>query len=131
MTPQELIEKYGKEVETDTQIDATNVLDKQYSAPNTKHKWLYRLIQSKRLLAEQVKQKEDILNDTFENNNPAKLSKAVIKTKVDNSKEVKKLNDDIIQQQLLVDYLFGVVNIYSQIGFDFKNLVELIKMEQL
>ena len=34
METNELTEKYAKELEIDTQVDATNLLEKQYSAPN-------------------------------------------------------------------------------------------------
>jgi Recombination, repair and ssDNA binding protein UvsY len=128
----ELIEKYAIEVDEDTKIDATNILDKQYSAPNMKHKWLFRLTKAKITLAKLAEEKETIFNHEFLHNNPTSLSKSIIKSKVDSSAKVAAINKNIIEYQLLVDYLErSVKDIFSQIGFDFKNLVELIKMEQL
>jgi hypothetical protein len=128
-----LLEQYAKEVEIDTSIDATNVMDKQMSAPNVKHKWLYRLMQARMQLLKYTEEKEAILQAAIEHN-PArlKISNAAIKASVESKDEVKALNTKINRYTLLVDYLDGVVNkIYTQIGFDFKNLVELMKMEQL
>jgi hypothetical protein len=130
--PKELLEIYSREVEMDTTIDVTNVLDKQFSAPNTKHKWIFRLIKSKKELHRLIDQKDQYVNSVMNKDNPLKLSKAAVASNIDSREEYRQLKEKIKEQELLVEYLDYVVNkIFSQIGFDFKNLVDLIKMEQL
>jgi hypothetical protein len=130
--PMELMEDYSKEIEMDTQIDVTNVMEKQLSAPNVKHKWLFRLIKSKKQLLELVEIKENFLNNALQKDNPLKLSKAVVASKLESQMDFKSIQKKIKEQELLVEFLDSAVNkIFSQIGFDFKNIVELLKMEQL
>jgi hypothetical protein len=130
--PMELMEDYSKEIEMDTQIDVTNVMENQLSAPNVKHKWLFRLIKSKKQLLELVEIKENFLNNALQKDNPLKLSKAVVASKLESQMDFKSIQKKIKEQELLVEFLDSAVNkIFSQIGFDFKNIVELLKMEQL
>jgi hypothetical protein len=131
-TALELLEEYAKEMDMDTQIDSVNIMEKQLSSPNVKHKWLYRLIKSKKILIDLVEQKEGFINNTLNNNNPLHLSKAVVAAKAGNDPTYKELQRSIKDQELLVEYLdTNIGKILSQMGFDFRNLVELMKMEQL
>lgn len=128
----EILEDYAKEIETDTQIDASNVMDKQLSSPNVKHKWLYRLMKCKKHLLDIIDQKEQFVQEALTINNPLNLSKVNITNKVGSDPAYRLLQKNIKDQELLVEYLDMAVNkIFSQIGFDFKNLVELMKMEIL
>lgn len=130
--PFELLEEYSKEIELDTSIDVTNIMDKQFSSPNTKHKWLFRLMKSKRELIRLIEEKDNFLNSAMNKDNPLKLSKAAMANKLDSLDDYKKLQKKIKEQEILVEYLDSSVNkIFSQMGFDFRNLVELLKMEQL
>lgn len=130
--PMTLLEEYSKEIEMDTQIDVTNVMEKQLSAPNTKHKWLFRLMKSKKALLDLIELKENFLNGALLKDNPLKLSKAVVASKLETQADFKNIQKKIKEQELLVEFLDGAVNkIFTQIGFDFKNIVELMKMEQL
>jgi hypothetical protein len=128
----ELIEDYSKEFDIDTQIDSTNIMEKQMSAPNVKHKWLYRMIKSKKRLLDLMENKENFIQKSMVENNPLHMNKAKVATSMASNITYKELQRSIKDQELLVEYLDSSVNkIFSQIGFDFKNLVELMKMEQL
>lgn len=128
----ELIEDYSKEFDIDTQIDSTNIMEKQMSAPNVKHKWLYRMIKSKKRLLDLMESKENFIQKSMVENNPLHMNKAKVATSMASNVTYKELQRSIKDQELLVEYLDSSVNkIFSQIGFDFKNLVELMKMEQL
>jgi hypothetical protein len=130
--PNVLLEEYSKEIEMDTSIDVTNILEKQFSSPNTKHKWLFRLTKAKRELLNLINEKDNFLNNVMNRDNPLKLSKAVISNKLDSHEEYKALQRKIKDQEILVEYLDSNVNkVFSQMSFDFKNLIELMKMEQL
>lgn len=128
---EDLARKYAAEMEIDTDIDIINLKDKQFSSPRVKHKWLYRLMQAKRNLYTLMDAKEQIMNQRL-SDNPLGLSKKVIATKVESDADIRMLSKEIREYEILVDYLDASVNkILGQMGFDFKNLVELIKMEQL
>jgi hypothetical protein len=130
--PIELLEVYSKEIEMDTSIDVTNIMEKQLSCPNVKHKWLFRLMKAKKDLIELIDSKDNFVNNIMNTDNPLKLSKAVISNKLESQIDYKTLQKKIKYQEILVEYLDSSVNkIFSQMGFDFKNLIELMKMEQL
>jgi hypothetical protein len=130
--PMKLLDEYSKEIEMDTSIDVTNLMEKQLSSPYVKNKWLYRLMQTKRDLISLIDTKDAYLHNSMENDNPLNLSKSLIAKKMETNLDYKTLNIKIKEQELLVEYLDMAVNkIFSQIGFDFKNLVELLKMESL
>lgn len=130
--PMDLLEEYSKEIEMDTSIDVTNIMEKQLSCPNVKHKWLFRLMKAKKHLIDLVELKDNFVNNVMNKDNPLKLSKAVISNKLETQGDYKELQKKIREQEILVEYLDSSVNkIFSQMGFDFKNLVELMKMEQL
>jgi predicted transcriptional regulator len=130
--PNTRLDEYAREIESDTSIDVTNILEKQFSSPNTKHKWLYRLAKEKRELLKMVDEKDSYLSQIMNKDNPLRLSKAAISNKLDSQEDYKKLQKTIKEQEILVEYLENSVNkIFSQMGYDFKNLVDLMKMEQL
>lgn len=130
--PMDLLETYSKEIEMDTSIDVTNIMEKQLSCPNVKHKWLFRLMKAKKELIDLVELKDNFINNVMNKDNPLKLSKAVMANKLETQGDYKELQKRIKEQEILVEYLDSSVNkIFSQMGFDFKNLVELMKMEQL
>ena len=126
------IDEYAKEIEMDTSIDVTNIMEKQLSCPNTKHKWLFKLIKAKKNLIDLVEAKDFYIQNKLAKDNPLNLSKSVIANKAESQMEFRALQKSIKEQELLVEYLDSSVNkIFSQMGFDFKNLVDLLKMEQL
>ena len=128
----DIFEEYSKEIEMDVQLDRINVLDKQFSLPNTKHKWLTRLMRAKRELIRLVDEKDHYIHRVMTKDNPLNLSKSAIANRVESQIDYKTLQKQIKEQEILVEYLDGSVNkIFSQMGFDFRNLVELLKMEQL
>lgn len=127
----DLIDQYAKEIEMDTNIDRLNVMDKQLSSPNIKHKWLFRVIKVKRNLLRLQEAKEMMILQEMESNT-LRLSKAIIMSRVESNAEAKKLTRQIKEHELLIEYLDRAVDkIFSQMGFDFRNLVELIKLETL
>jgi hypothetical protein len=130
--PMDLYEDYAKEMEEDTTINSVNVMEKQFSSPNVKHKWLYRLGKNKRVLLDLIELKDNFVNKQLTANNPLNLSKGALAAKSGNDPTYKELQSKIKDQEILVEYLDSAVNkIFSQMGFDFRNLVEMMKQEQL
>lgn len=125
------IEKYAREIENDTQVDASNIMEKQLSSPNVKHKWLYRVVQAKRHVIGLREKKADLIAEKLAENK-LQLSDVALKKQAEKLKEVVQINKEIEQHELLIEYLDRAVEkIFSQMGFDFRNLVELLKLEQL
>ena len=130
MNTYELIDQYAKELEFDTQVDSTNIMEKQLAAPNIKHKWLYRSVMSKKRLLALSYQKEDLINEKLKSSN-LPISNPTIKKNLERQPDIMELDREIRQQEILVDYMDNAVKQLNQIGFDYKNIVELMKLENL
>jgi hypothetical protein len=126
----EEIDKYSAELDADTQVDATNIMQRQLSAPNVRHKWLYRLVMAKKALIKLDEQKEAIISEKLNISN-LPVSNLAARKNIERSPEIASIDKSIRCQELLVDYLDSAVKQMNQIGFDYKNLVELMKLEQL
>lgn len=130
MDSYEEIDKYAAELERDTSVDATNIFEKQLSAPNMRHKWLYRLVMAKKKLYSLAEQKDDLLNVKMQSSR-LPVSNLAARKNFERDSDIVALNKDISKQELLVDYLDSAVKQLGQLGFDYRNLVELLKLEQL
>lgn len=131
-TPTEQADEYAKQMDMDTKVDRTNVMEKLYSLPNIKHKWLFRLHNAKVLLGNMVDAKNAYIQNKVTKDNPLNLSKAVVASKAETQMEYKELQKNIREQEMLVEYLdTSVQKIFSQMGYEIKSLVDLIKIEEL
>ena len=130
----ETIDKYRKELEEETKIDALNLRDVQMKLPAIKHKWVARLIQHKIELKKTkdiiIKAKETIVEQQLQNAK-VKLSKPTLLSNAENNETVLKLKARVIEEEFVVMYLEKVEKVLSQITFDIKNLTEIMKLEQL
>lgn len=130
MNAYEQIDAYASELDTDTQVDSTNILQKQLSAPNVRHKWLYRLVMAKKTLIRLDESKEELISQKLNMSN-LPVSNIAARKNAERQNDVAAIDKELRQQELLVDYLDSAVKQMNQIGFDYKNLVELMKLEQL
>jgi hypothetical protein len=124
------IDKYASELEMDTQVDSTNIFQKQLSAPNVRHKWLYRLVMCKKKLYILSEQKDNLINEMMKTSR-LPVSNIAARKNFEKEPNIVLLDKEISKQELLVDYLDSAVKQLNQIGFDYRNLVELLKLEQL
>lgn len=130
-TPYDLIDKYKIELDDDTDINLVNLPDKQFSAPNIKHKWLHREIMARKRLLQLEEEKEAIFNKKS-SSFPVSLSKAAINAKFEKEPDIIEINKEIRKQELLIAYLEGAIKlIFHHLTFDFSKIVDRMKIEQL
>ena len=128
----EIQDEFVKELEMDTQMDSTTVMDKMLSSANIKQKWLIRKIRAQRRLYDLIAAKDGFVNDKLNNDNPLRLSKAVMAAKAGSDPTYRELQKEIQDQELLVEYLDGTVNkVLTQMSYEFRAIVDLMKLEQL
>jgi len=130
----DLLIKYSEQISEELKINSSNVKDAQMFLPSRKHFWVARLIEHKRDLLNLKKKKDKLIKALIDNkqvNSPVILSKVNQEKVLEANDTVEKLTDDIKSTELLVEYLEKVEKIYSTMTYDYKNIVELIKMEQM
>jgi hypothetical protein len=129
----DLLSKYSEEIQEDVKFDQINILDKQLMLPAVKHKWVSRLIKTKQQKNQLEKKKTDIKNGvlkTIEQQGiPTGIPKSAISIKINASEEVKKINDEINDLELIIEYLEKVEKIFSSVTYDIGNATKLMVLE--
>jgi hypothetical protein len=129
----EFFDKIKQEIQEDLKLDRISLLEKQLMLPTIKHKWVARLIgykKTKNTLTKKRKSlKEDALKTLSEQNLPNNLPKAAIDKKIENSDVFKKIDEELSETELIIDYLEKVETICRSMTYDIKNAVELEKLE--
>jgi hypothetical protein len=126
-------EKYKLEINEDVKVDQLNLLERQMQHPAIRHKWVSRLIQHKKnkidLERKKKKLKQDVLKNFTESDIPKGIPKSILNDKVESSEIIQKINQEIEDSNLLIDYLERVEKIFSSMSYDFGSINNTIKME--
>lgn len=129
----DILLNYNKELLDDLKLDQINILDKQLMLPALKHKWVSRLILTKRQKNELEKKKkslrEDVLRKFEETGLPKGVPKVSIKEKVDSTKTISEISLTIEECDLLIEYLEKIEKIFSSMTFDIGNASKLLALE--
>jgi hypothetical protein len=129
----EIFNKYCEEIKEDTKFDQINILEKQLMLPAIKHKWVSRLIEQKRkknaLESKRKHLKEEVLKSLTEQGIPSGIPKAALNSKVESSDIIRKIDIDLEEVDLLIEYLEKVEKIFSSITYDIGNATKLMVLE--
>lgn len=129
----DIFSNISKEIQNDLKLDRISLLEKQLILPTIKHKWAARLIEYKRtkniLTKKRKSLKEEALKTITDQNIPSSLPKAALDKKIESSDVFKKIDEELYEVDLIIDYLEKVESICRSMTFDIKNAVELEKLE--
>jgi hypothetical protein len=126
----EILEQYIEEIQNDLKFDQINVLEKQLMIPAIKHKWVARLMRSKVKKNELEKKKKEIKEGVLSKLQvPTGMPKAAINLKIDTSEEVVKMNDEIKDLDVIIEYLEKVEKIFGSTTYDIGNITKLMVLE--
>jgi hypothetical protein len=128
----ELLNKYLQEINEDVKYDQINILEKQLMLPATKHKWIARLIQHKLNKNNLEEKKKKLYEEAFEsikNSVPAGIPAASLKKKIDSTEVIQKIDREIQDCELIIQYLEKVEKILSSITYDIANATKLMVLE--
>ena len=112
----EILKKYISEIGSELNIDEMNLKESSMRAPARKHFWVSRLITHKLELNEAKKLKEKTIKalmSKVENDSPIAMSKINLEKSIENTDEIKTLNHQIKEHEMIVEYLEKVEKIYS------------------
>jgi hypothetical protein len=128
-----IFSKFTEEIQLDTHIDEINVLQKQLMLPAIKHKWVSRLIENKRklnnLISKKDKIKKEVLEQLTEKGLPPNLPKTSLEQKIKDSDVYKKIEEEISDTTLVIEYLEKVETILRSMTYDIKNIIDINKLE--
>lgn len=130
----ELLERYIKEITNDLQVDELNIKDVQMRLPSRKHFWAARLIKHKIDLSKIKQDKDKTRRDLIQKvsqTTPVKLSLPTLEKTVDSLEEMEELKTCIREHELIIELLEKAEKNFNSMTFDIKNIIELMKLEQL
>ena len=130
----DILEKYIDEIEKDLQINEFNLKDSSMKTPARKHYWVSKLINHKKNLNKLKKEKDEIKKEITRQiieNSPVKVTLPTAERAAYNHEKMISVSDKIKEEELVIEFLEKTEKTFSAIGFDIKNIIEIMKMEQL
>lgn len=129
----DVLENFKKELQQDTQIDEINLTQKQLMLPAIKHKWVARLIDQKRKFNALNKKKKIIraavVTSLEKEGMPPGLPKTALDKKIESSDAMQKINEEIEDTEIVIEYLEKVESIFRTMTYDIKNIIDINRLE--
>lgn len=125
---------YKKELEQDLQIDRITLEDKQLKLPALKGKWVARLMNHKKEkdnLIELYEQAIKQIADQIKKASAIELSNIAAEKQAETHELAKKIKKEIKEQDIIIEYLEKMERHISNITYDIKNVVDIIKLETM
>lgn len=123
---------YIKELEEDVKLDELNLKEAALMLPARKAKWVSRLILEKNNLNELHKKRSKIISevvDELKKESAVRLAIPTLEKAAERHKDVVEITQEINQKQNVIEFLERVEKTIHSIGFDIKNLIEIVRME--
>lgn len=129
-----IIDQYKKEIEEELHVDEFNIKDVSMKTPGRKHFWVCKLIQHKRnllnLKAERYNLKKELVK-LIQKESPVKVTTPVAEKTAYQHEKMVELQHRIDEQELIIEFLEKTEKTFTSLSFDIKNIIEIMKMEQL
>lgn len=131
-SPISLIEKYNEEIKKYVTVDEFNMKQIQMDLPATRHYWVGRLMHHKQeilKLRRLRKEAQKKIADKLEHESPVGLNPKTLEHAQQNHPVIAKIDGQIAEHDLIVEYLSKIEANFRSLSFDIKNLVEIVRME--
>jgi hypothetical protein len=131
-TSKDLFVEYYQKIEEFLKIDELNIKDAQMSLPSVRHYWVGRLMFHKQQINKLKKAKEKAaktLRIKLENESPVGLSPKTIAESISKHEIMQKIDDQIVDNELLVEYLTKVESNFRDAQYGMNNLTKIITLE--
>ena len=128
------LDQYNNELKEHLVLDEFNIKDAQMKLPGRKHLWVGRLMrhkQEKNNLIAKKKQMVEKLTKSIQEQSTVRLSVPAAEKVAWNTEPIKKINLEISEHELLIEFLEKVEKIMSGISYDIKNIIEIQKLETM
>ena len=137
----EKLESYIKEFESDMKFDERNIHEKTLERSSIAAKWCRfsykekkykkKILESVEKLKEQIaeklyeKKKSEIVSQTIKDN----MIKIEVEKLVKKSSQYLKIQEELKNQEDIIRFIMDARQIISQLGFDLKNAINILKLE--
>jgi hypothetical protein len=127
-----LIEKYNDEIKKYVTVDEFNMKQVQMDLPAIRHYWVGRLMYHKQEILKLKKLRKEAqkkIADKLEHESPVGLNPKTLEQAQQNHPLIAKIDSQIAEHDLIVEYLGKIEANFRSISFDIKNLIEIVKLE--
>jgi hypothetical protein len=130
LTLNEILTGYQQEFEKDSDFNELNLRERQLMLPGIKHKYVAYMIRHKQKKYELEKAKRDVI-DSLTNNydGPVGLSHTAIENKIKSKPPIRRIDDMIKEQDIIIDYLEKVEYITKSMTYDMSNIIKIMELE--
>lgn len=130
----EVLSNYIQQIKSDLEINQINIADVARKLPARRHHWAARLIEHKIKINELEKQKSNIIKEVsakIGRDSPVLMSSKTIQNAAESSSDIQSINEQIATNKLIVEFLEQVQKNFFSASHDVRNIVEIMKLEQL
>lgn len=113
----------------DTALNDINLKEKTLATPGIKAKWNLCHKAELNYLSKLETLKEKLISDYTRNFGQPGVPKLVTDREALSDENIKKTEEAIKQQKEIIRFLDGIMDIMRSFGYDIKNCVDLVKME--
>jgi len=131
-TSTDLFAEYHEKIEAFLKIDELNMKDAQMSLPSVRHYWVGRLMHHKQQIIKLKKAKDKAiktLKQKLEHESPVGLSPKTIAESISQHDVILKIDEEIANNELLVEYLSKVEANLRDTQYGMNNLTKIITLE--
>jgi len=128
------LEEYIKEMGKDVDLDEFNLKESQLKLPAIKHKWVGRLIRHKNELERYNTNRDNMIKQIAQeviDQATYQVTLLTAQKAAEKHPSIKQINDSIREQKLIIEFLEKGERIFGGMGFDIKNIIEIMKLETL
>ena len=127
-----LIEKYNEDIKKYVTVDEFNMKQIQMDLPATRHYWVGRLMYHKQEILKLKKLRKEAVKkvaDRIQAESPVGMSERSLEHATNSHPILSKIDGQIAEHELIVEYLGKIEANFRSISFDIKNLIEIVKLE--
>lgn len=128
----DLFKEYHQKIEEFLKIDELNMKDAQMTLPAVRHYWVGRLMFHKQEINKLKKLKDEAsrkLRARIQAESPVGLTAKTIAESVASHDVVRKIDEEITNNELLVEYLTKVESNFRDAQYGMNNLTKIITLE--
>lgn len=127
-----LIQKYEEEIKKYVTVDEFNMKQVQMDLPSIRHYWVGRLMFHKQeiiRLKKLRKTAQSKISEKMQEESPVGLTSKTTLAAADNHPIIIKIDDQISENEILVEYLTKIESNFRSLSFDIKNIIEICRLE--
>jgi hypothetical protein len=127
-----LLQTYEEAIKKSIALDEFNMKQVQLDLPATRHYWVGRLMFHKQEVIKLNKLRQQALakiSEKMKAESPVGITAKTAEIAASNHEIITKIDHQIAENELLVEYLGKVETNFRSVSYDIKNLIEIIKLE--